>query len=91
MTRSRTKTAVATSHMTTRSPATRIAACRANKPELALGNFDTAGLLTETVLLGNVAILAGKKIEWDGPNLKVANAPEAQKFLHREYRKGWTL
>ncbi len=68
-----------------------IAACRANKPELALGNFGTAGLLTEAVLLGNVAILAGRKIEWDGPNLKVTNVPEAQKFLHREYRKGWTL
>jgi len=68
-----------------------IAACKANKPELALANFEHAGLLTEAVLLGNVAILAGKKIEWDGPNLKVTNVPEAQKFLHREYRKGWTL
>lgn len=68
-----------------------IAACKANKPELALANFDYAGLLTEAVLLGNVAILAGKRIDWDGPNLKVTNAPEAQKFIHREYRKGWTL
>jgi len=68
-----------------------IDACRANKPNIPLGNFQTAGLLTETVLLGNVAILAGKKIEWDGPNLKITNAPEAQKLLHREYRNGWTL
>jgi len=68
-----------------------IAACKAGKPALALANFGYAGLLTEAMLLGNVAILAGKKIEWDGPNMKVTNVPEAQKFLQREYRKGWTL
>jgi predicted dehydrogenase len=68
-----------------------IAACKANRPELALANFDYAGLLTEAILLGNVAIRAGRKIEWDGPNLRVTNAPEAQEFVHREYRKGWTL
>lgn len=68
-----------------------IAACKASKPELALTNFEYAGLLTEAVLLGNVAILAGRKIEWDGPNFKVTNAPDARKFLHREYRPGWTL
>ncbi|MBI3864564.1 MAG: Gfo/Idh/MocA family oxidoreductase [Planctomycetia bacterium] len=68
-----------------------IAACKAGKPSLALCNFEHAGLLTEAVLLGNVAILAGKKIEWDGPNLKVANVPEANQYLRREYRKGWAL
>src|SRR5207302_473135 len=65
-----------------------IAACKANRPELALANFDYAGLLTEAILLGNVAIRAGRKIEWDGPSLRVTNAPEAQQFVHREYRKG---
>lgn len=68
-----------------------IAACKANKPELALSNFDYSGLLTEAVLLGNVAILAGKKLDWDGPNFRITNAREAQPLLHREYRKGWTL
>jgi hypothetical protein len=68
-----------------------IAACKAEKPSMALCNFEHAGLLTEAVLLGNVAIRAGKKIEWDGPAMKVVNAPEANVFLHREYRKGWTL
>jgi predicted dehydrogenase len=68
-----------------------IAACKAGKPSQALCNFEHAGLLTEAVLLGNVAILAQKKIEWDGPKLKVVNVPEANQYLHREYRKGWTL
>jgi hypothetical protein len=43
------------------------------------------------VLLGNVAIRLGKKLEWDGPGLKVTNCPEAAQYIRREYRKGWTL
>jgi predicted dehydrogenase len=62
-----------------------------NKPEIAYSHFDFAGLLTETILLGNVAMRAGKKLEWDGENMKFPNAPDAEKFLHFEYRKGWTL
>jgi predicted dehydrogenase len=62
-----------------------------NKPEIAYSNFDIAGLLTETILLGNVAMRAGKKLEWDAENMKFPNAPEAEQFLHFEYRKGWTL
>lgn len=42
-------------------------------------------------LLGNVAYRSGKKLEWDAALLKVTNAPEAQPFIHKEYRKGWTL
>ncbi len=54
-------------------------------------HFGHAGLLTETVLLGNAAFRAGKKIAWDAENLKAKDAPEADPFLHREYRKGWAL
>lgn len=54
-------------------------------------NFDYAGALTEAVLLGTVAYRHGGKIEWDSANLKIKNAPDAQKWLHKEYRKGWTL
>ena len=56
-----------------------------------LSNFDYAGALTEAVMLGTVAYRAGKKIEWDAKNLKITNAPDAQQFVHKEYRKGWTL
>jgi len=68
-----------------------IAACKAGNPALALCNYEHAGLLTEAVLLGNVAILAGQKIEWDGPNLKITNVPKANEYLRREYRNGWSL
>ena len=57
----------------------------------AHANFNYAGLLAEAVLLGNVAIRAGKKLEWEGESMKFKNAPEAEKFLRREYRNGWTL
>ncbi len=66
-------------------------AIKENKPELAMSNFDYAGRLTETVLLGNVALRAGGKVEWDGVNMKVTNNPSAQQFVTREYRKGWEL
>jgi predicted dehydrogenase len=57
----------------------------------AYSNFDYAGPLTEFILLGNVAIKAGKKIEWDAENLKVKNCPEADPWIKRERRKGWEL
>lgn len=56
----------------------------------ALSNFDYAGPLTEMVLLGNVALRAGRKIEWDAEKLRVMNAPEAARFIRREYRAGWS-
>jgi hypothetical protein len=57
-----------------------------------MSNFpDYAGPLTETVLLGNLAVWAGKKVEWDAKNLKATNAPEVEALIRPEYRKGWTL
>jgi predicted dehydrogenase len=67
-----------------------IDACRGGPP--AGSNFvDHGGLLTEVCLLGNVALRAGKKLLWDGPNLRVTNDEAANRYLHREYRPGWSL
>jgi hypothetical protein len=77
-----------------------VEACKSGKPTGS--NFDFASLVTETALLGNVAILTGKergygsclireKLNWDGPNMKVTNVPEANEHLRREYRSGWML
>jgi predicted dehydrogenase len=66
-----------------------IRACKGGAP--ALANFTYAALLTEVVLLGNVAVRVGKKLEWDGPNMKVTYCPEADQYLRCEYRKGWSL
>jgi len=54
-------------------------------------NFAYAGPLTETVVLGCVAMRAQERIEWDGPNMKVTNCPRANDYLRREYRKPWSL
>lgn len=66
-----------------------IEACKDRGPTTC--NFDYSGALTETVLLGNVAYRAGKKLEWDAEKLVVTNAPEAQRFIDPPYRSGWTL
>jgi hypothetical protein len=55
------------------------------------GSFLYAGPVTETILLGGVALRSGKKVEYDTVNMKITNAPEANKYLVREYRKGWEL
>ena len=66
-----------------------IHACKTGAPTTC--HFGYSGPLTEANHLGNVAYRAGKKLEWDAANLKFPNAPDAEKFLGREYRKGWVL
>ncbi len=53
--------------------------------------FSYAAKLTEVMLLGVVALNAGKKIHYDGANMKITNAPDAEQFLRRQYRQGWSL
>jgi predicted dehydrogenase len=57
----------------------------------AVSDFSYGARLTEFVLLGDVAIRAGKKILWDGPIMKVTNAPEAQRFVQEPYRPAFDL
>ena len=66
-----------------------IQACKGGKP--ANSNFDYSGPFTEVVLLGNLAIRAGRKLYWDGKNMKVTNEPDANKYVTKEYREGWAL
>jgi hypothetical protein len=54
-------------------------------------HFDWAGLLAETVLLGNVAIRAGKQIQWDAAQARVTNVEEANRYVQASYRNGWSL
>jgi hypothetical protein len=61
--------------------------------EGTMSSFKYAGRLTETILIGNLAMRAGEgqRIEWDAKTLKSTNVPEVNKYVHREYRKGWSL
>jgi predicted dehydrogenase len=56
-------------------------------------NFAYSGLVSEAVLLGNVAYRAGARLNWDGKTGRVTNsaAKAAAQYLQREYRRGWTL
>jgi len=68
-------------------------------------SFDYAGPMTETVLMGNLAIrsymlqkkngkgdfYARKKLLWDGENTRITNLEEANQFVGRSYRKGWEM
>jgi predicted dehydrogenase len=66
-------------------------ACLAGNTEIS-DNFAYAGPLTETVQLGNVAArFPGKKLEWDAENLRITNLEEANQWLTREYREGWSV
>lgn len=65
-------------------------ACKGGK-EKPGGNFEFSGLVTETLLLGNLATRAGQKLGWDHANLKVENCELAQKWVRPERRSGWEL
>lgn len=65
-------------------------------------DFEFASLVTEACLLGNIAIRTGtkrpwgqglirEKLKWDGANMKFTNVPEANEYIHYQYRQGWTL
>jgi predicted dehydrogenase len=51
--------------------------------------FAYAAQLTEVMLLGVVALRAGKKIAYDGAAMRVTNVADANQFLSRQYRTGW--
>src|SRR3989475_242268 len=67
-----------------------IAACKGGKP--TYGDFLLAGPISDAFNLGAVSLrLGGRRLLFDAANAKVTNVPEANKFLTREYRKGWEL
>ncbi len=54
-------------------------------------HFDWAERLTGAVLLGNIAIRVGRRIEWDAVRMRVTNVESANRFVQQPYREGWTL
>jgi predicted dehydrogenase len=64
-------------------------ACRGQGKTLS--EFGYASRLTESLLLGNVALRAGKAIEWDSSAMRATNAPEAEAFVKPTFRTGWSL
>ncbi len=66
-----------------------LSACKGG-PKSA-SDFSYASRLIEFLLTANVALRARKQIRWDGPNMKAANAPEADRYIKGSYRAGWEL
>ena len=64
-------------------------ACKAGRQ--AGADFSYSGPLTEICLLGNIATRVDGRIVWDAENLKITNLPAANQYVHKDYRKGWTL
>jgi len=56
-----------------------------------MSNFDYASRMTESMILGNVAVRLGKTLEYDGKTGAVTNCPEASAIIHGTYRKGWEI
>ncbi|MBX7258582.1 MAG: Gfo/Idh/MocA family oxidoreductase [Candidatus Hydrogenedentes bacterium] len=67
-----------------------IRACKTGTP--ACSNFDYSGPLSEMVLMGNLAVrFPERKLLWDGEKMEVTNNAEANTYVRRVYREGWTL
>jgi len=62
-------------------------ACKGGVP--AGSNFEYASRLTESVLIGNVALRAKRRIEWDSASMKVTNLASANAFVTTQYRAGF--
>ncbi|MBE0537505.1 MAG: Gfo/Idh/MocA family oxidoreductase [Phycisphaerae bacterium] len=68
-----------------------IQACKDGKPENARSGFWYAGPFTEALLVGNLAVRTGKRVEWDSKNMRSTNVPEANQYVSKLYRKGWEI
>jgi predicted dehydrogenase len=67
-----------------------ISACKGGPA--ASSNFDYSGPFTETVVMGNLAVLNPDKVlEWDGENMRMTNDEKANAFVKPQYREGWSL
>jgi hypothetical protein len=64
--------------------------CKGGKP--ASSNFDRSGPLSEMVPMGNLAVrFPNQRLLWDGEKMQVNNHKDANAYVRREYREGWTL
>lgn len=55
------------------------------------GDFLNAAAITDTVNLGTVALRAGRRVSFDSDRMEITNDSSTNKYLYREYRKGWEL
>lgn len=66
-----------------------VSACRGEGKSLS--HFGYAAMLTESLLLGNLALRTGQKIDWDSSMMRATNCPAADEFIKPTFRSGWTM
>jgi len=66
-----------------------IDACRGEGKTLS--NFGYASVLTESLLVGDLALRVGKDLEWNAAHMTAPNCPEAERIIKPQFREGWTL
>ena len=68
-----------------------IEACKAGRPEDAKSGFWYAGPFTEALLVGNLAVRLGSRVEWESEAMRSPNCPEADNYITKFYRAGWRI
>jgi predicted dehydrogenase len=68
-----------------------IDACKGGNPSDTACNFEYSANMIENMCLGLAAFRAGTELEYDGDKGIVTNNVEANQYLTKPYRKGWTL
>jgi hypothetical protein len=68
-----------------------VEACLAGKPQDAKSGFWYSAPFTEALLVGLLPVLTGKRIQWDAAAMRAVNAPEAEPFIRKAYRRGFEL
>jgi hypothetical protein len=64
---------------------------QAMKGQASPGSFLHAGPITDAVNLGTVALRAGTEVHFDSQKMQITNSTAANRYLVREYRKGWEM
>ena len=68
-----------------------ILACKEGNPLKAKAGFWYSGPFTEALLVGNLAVRLGKRVEWDSKTMRSPNCPEADNYVTKFYRAGWEI
>ncbi len=68
-----------------------IEACKAGDPKMAKSGFWYAGPFVESLLVGNLAVRLGRKVQWDPQSLRSPNCGEADNYVSKFYRAGWEI
>jgi predicted dehydrogenase len=68
-----------------------IEACKTGRPQDSKAGFWYSGPFTEALLVGNLAVRLGKRVEWDAKTMRSPNCPEADNYITKFYRLGWDI